>query len=80
MARYRMKPRECEAVQWFKEGDHPAVVNNPIGDPRTPGSYAVLTKYGYANVISGDWIITRGDDIDVCRKWIFESMYEPADS
>jgi hypothetical protein len=65
MARFRSKPVEIEAVQWFKEGDHPAVALYYFA---SGPAQAVTGAQGKSHVNSGDWIITepRGDGFYPC--------------
>lgn len=57
MTKYMKKPIAVEAVQWFKLGDHPAVV----ADARSPTGFAMHTLENQQikhEVKVGDWIIT----------------------
>jgi hypothetical protein len=57
VAKYMKKPIAVEAVQWWKLGDHPAVV----ADDRSPTGYAMHTLENQQikhEVKPGDWIIT----------------------
>lgn len=78
--KFRKKPVVIEAVQWFKEGDHPAVIrktaNNRYGDEGIPW---VPTLEGGHIVTPGDWIITgvKGEHYP-CKPEIFAMTYEPA--
>ncbi len=88
-ARFRKRPVEVDAVQWFKHGDHPAVdrwaVKSTIlseepfvvGEPREWVNY-VLTLEGEMRVSPGDWIITgvKGEHYP-CKPDIFAATYEP---
>lgn len=80
MPRFRKKPIVIEAIQWFKDGDHPAVKRIPI--ELVNGCWAVdqiETLEGPMNVIPGDWIITgvEGEHYP-CKPDIFEASYELA--
>ena len=81
MAQYRKKPVVIEAVQWFKDGDHPAVVLTApaIGEARSVP--AIYTLEGWMFVSPGDWIITgvQGEQYP-CKPDIFEATYEPVQS
>lgn len=94
--KFRKRPVVVEAVQWFKHGDHPAVVrylDTPEGiekysrsSARHWGSYAeefpaIETPEGVMRVTEGDWII-RGikGEFYPCKPDIFAATYEPADS
>lgn len=76
MAKFRKKPVVIDAVQWFKVGDHPAVVGrNALGE----GMGWVPTLEGGHIVTPGDWIITgvKGEHYP-CKPDIFEQTYEEA--
>ena len=78
--KYRKKPVEVEAVQWFKPGDHPAVSTFIYEDygPR----YGIQALEGTMWVNPGDWIVGPG----VSGKYwpvqddIFKQTYEPVES
>lgn len=72
--RWRKKPVVIEATQWFKPGDHPAVV---LKD----GAPWVETLEGGHVVTPGDWIITgvKGEHYP-CKPDIFAMTYEPANA
>jgi hypothetical protein len=74
MARYLKKPLVVEAVQWFKHGDHPAVL--AAGD----AAGYIDTPEGRLSVEPGDWIITgvAGENYP-CKPDIFAKLYSPAD-
>ena len=76
MALYRKKPVVIEATQWFKMGDHPAVIDFGI---HVEGCGWVNTLEGGHVVTPGDWIITgvKGEHYP-CKPDIFEATYEPA--
>lgn len=75
--RFRKKPVVIEASQWFIPGDHPKVVQAPMGGTAN-GAYGVHTATGFALVSPGDWIITGiTGEVYPCRKEIFEATYEP---
>lgn len=75
--RFRTKPFEFEASQWFKFGDHDAVVSRVFDERFAPG---VLTRQGWARVDAGDWIITLPDGESYpCKPDLFTTKYEPAD-
>lgn len=65
-----------EAAQWFKHGDHPAVLMDVRGDP----TGYVDTPEGRLRVEEGDWIITgiAGENYP-CKPQIFEQLYKPAE-
>jgi hypothetical protein len=73
--KFRKKPVVIEAVQWFKMGDHPAVLESQGND----GPYPFIdTLEGPHLVTPGDWIITgvKGEHYP-CKPDIFEMTYEP---
>ena len=76
MARYVKKPVVVEAVQWFRHGDHPAVLAESSGD--TVGY--IDTLEGRLRVEPGDWVITgvAGENYP-CKPEIFEKLYTRAD-
>jgi hypothetical protein len=76
MARYLKKPVVIEAVQWFRPGDHPAVLVERTDD--TVGY--IDTLEGRLRVEPGDWVITgvAGENYP-CKPEIFEQLYVPAD-
>ena len=76
MGRYMKKPIVIEAVQWFRHGDHPAVLREP-GDGKV--GY-IDTLEGRLRVEPGDWVITgvAGEHYP-CKPDIFEQLYLPAD-
>ena len=71
--KYRKRPVVIEAVQWFKQGDHPEVTRY-MKDER---GY-IETLEGGCIVTPGDWIITgvKGEHYP-CKPDIFELTYEP---
>jgi hypothetical protein len=75
--KYRKKPVEIEAVQWFKDGDHPAVTRFFAQDPEQKGYGWIKTLEGGHIVTPGDYIITgvKGEKYP-CRPDIFEMTYE----
>jgi len=76
MGRYRKKQVEVDAVQWFRAGDHPAV----IADGADEAASYIDTPEGRLNVQPGDWIITgvAGEHYP-CKPEIFEQLYTRAD-
>ncbi len=76
MARYTKKALVIEAVQWFKQGDHRAVVAESASD----AIGYIETLEGRLRVEAGDWIITgiAGENYP-CKPEIFEQLYKPAD-
>ncbi len=93
MAKFRKKPVEVEATQWWKNGDHPEVVRR-FRHHAIPGSNHcrkcsdtmrhhgwIETLEGGHIVCPGDWIITgvKGERYP-CKPDIFEATYETVDS
>jgi hypothetical protein len=90
---FRKKPVVIQAAQWFKHGDHPAVIrawDHPEGTTTSKefadiwGKHAVEfpavdTLEGLMRVTVGDWIITgiQGEHYP-CKPEIFAATYEPA--
>lgn len=76
--KFRKKPVVIEATQWFKDGDHPAVIRRTdlhwCGDEGVPW---VPTLEGGHVVTPGDWIITgvKGEHYP-CKPDIFAMTYE----
>ncbi len=75
MAKFRKKPVVIEAAQWFKLGDHPAVIR--FRDDISESIGYVETLEGGHIVNRGDWIITgvKGEHYP-CKPDIFEMTYE----
>jgi hypothetical protein len=73
--KFRKKPVVIEATQWFKLGDHPAVVR--FRDDISESIGWVETLEGGHIVNRGDWIITgvKGEHYP-CKPDIFEMTYE----
>jgi hypothetical protein len=76
MTRYMKKQIVVDAEQWFKHGDHPAVLAEPGDD----GVGYIDTPEGRLRVEPGDWIITgvAGENYP-CKPDIFAQLYTPAD-
>ena len=70
MARYLKKSVVVEAVQWFKHGDHSAVL---MGSAEK--AY-IDTPEGRLRVEAGDWVITgiAGENYP-CKPDFFERLY-----
>lgn len=84
MAKYRKKPVVIDAVQWFKDGDHPKVIRcncETVGNSVCSqcGHPYISTLEGPHRVTPGDWIITgvQGEHY-ACKPHIFAKTYEPA--
>ena len=92
MARFRKKPVEVEAAQWFQPGDHPAVYAcaapyRRIGDSQLcEACHHRVVAHGLVDTLEGsrhrvcpgDWIITgvKGEHYP-CKPDIFKVTYEP---
>ena len=83
--KFMKKPVVIEATQWFKNGDHHAVLSAPLDV--VPDGYIldyngwVQTLEGGHIVTPGDWIITgvKGEHYP-CKPDIFEMTYEPVEA
>ena len=77
--KYRKKPVEVEAVQWFKQGDHPAVQEFVFEDFGT--KYGIRTLEGTMWVQPGCWIV--GPDVDgeywPVQDSVFKQTYDPVE-
>lgn len=80
MARFRRRPVEVEAEQWFPGKAMRGVTEKD--DPEQPGERVgeVQTLEGPLYARAGDWIVTgiRGEQYPV-KPDIFDEIYEPAD-
>jgi hypothetical protein len=88
--KYRKRPVVVEASQWWKPGDHAAVVHPiPAGVPIVKAGLAthaveamgaIQTLEGWILVSPGDFVI-RGvhGEFYPCKPDIFEKTYEPAE-
>jgi len=86
--KFRKKPVEVEATQWFKDGDHPTVFPVKKHAPNDEHwSPSISTGFGWMNTLEGimqvtpgDWIITgvMGEHYP-CKPDIFEMTYEPVE-
>ena len=85
MAKYRKKPVVIEATQWFKDGDHPAVVMRDTYEQKkiSPG-ITYVGKVPIVKTLEGEHIVTPGDYIITgvvgetypCKPDIFLMTYE----
>jgi len=75
--KFRKRPVVIEATQWFKDGDHPAVMRHPNSQANREGYGWVHTLEGGHVVTPGDWIITgiKGEHYP-CKPDIFAATYE----
>ena len=86
MAFFRKKPVVIQATQWFKDGDHPAVIARDPENPQDKTSFNVPDGHGWVPTLEGGHIVTPGDWIITgvkgehypCKPDIFEATYEPA--
>jgi hypothetical protein len=81
--KFRKKPVEIEATQWFKMGDHPAVTihrNQKLVEGLAPYGWVETLEGGHI-VTPGDWIITgvKGEHYP-CKPDIFEMTYDAIDA
>jgi len=80
MPKFTKKPVTIDAVQWFKDGDHPQVKIWDSGSQvYVRGMPYVKTLEGLMLVTPGDWIITgvKGEHYP-CKPDIFAMSYDPA--
>jgi hypothetical protein len=77
--KYRKKPVEVEAVQWFKPGDHPSVTSFIFEDLGV--KYGIQTLEGTMWVTPGCWIIGPGATGEYwpVQNDIFNMTYEPVE-
>jgi hypothetical protein len=78
--RFRRKPVEVDAVQWFKDGDHPAVTSFPRREGICRQCEKPRNNHGELNfylVCPGSWIITElNGEVNPCTPDIFNRLYE----
>ena len=68
MTRYCTRPREVEAVQWFKYGDHPAVREY------SPRPFGYITNVGMVHPT--DWIVTDATGNRIVKAADFAEQFE----
>jgi len=83
--KYLKKPITVDAVQWFKEGDHPAVWVDEwkidmlcnVCNKKMSSHGEIKTLEGTLTVCPGDWIITgvKGE-VYPCKDYIFKLTYD----
>ncbi len=89
MSKYRKKPIVIEAVQWFKNGDHPVVESSAgmgdricetCGHPSNAHGWCPTPEFKEI-VCVGDWIITgiKGEFYP-CKNEIFVATYDAVES
>ena len=83
--KYRKKPIEVEATQWFKNGDHPEVTMSETSGFSSNCSQCgrIISDHGWGDALDepvicpGDWIITDANgELSSCKPAIFEQTYE----
>ena len=82
--KFRKKPYVVEAIQWFKFGDHPAVIEVPPKDGARPSQMKkfgwLQTSMGGHQIRVGDWIIRNPNgELSSCNPETFERIYEPVE-
>lgn len=86
--KYRKIPVEIEATQWWRPGDHPAVVHPVPRDVPVPdrsGSAIRVEVLGEIRTLEGWMLVTPGDYVIrgvagehyACKPDIFLKTYEP---
>ena len=79
MAKFKPKVQEVEAVQWWKQGDHPGVEPYDVHDPQDKYGW-IATQNGSGVVEPGDWIVTDSKgDVLVYDQPCFAEMFEPVE-
>ena len=81
--KFRKKPVVMEAIQWFKDGDHPEVA--PIPERYKDFNPVIEGATGYIDTLEGGHFVTAGDwiikgikgEFYPCKLDIFEATYEP---
>lgn len=90
MTKFRKKPIEVEATQWFKNGDHSKVIHYYCPSNRDKNSQCKkcghkMYEHGWIDTLEGGYIVCPGDYIITgvkgecypCKPDIFEATYEP---
>ena len=88
--KYRKKPVEIEANQWFKMGDHPVVGahSSLIRDKECGHCGHDLQFHGWVETLEGGHIVCPGDwiiegtsgEFYPCKPDIFPDIYENVDN
>ena len=80
--RYRHRPTEVDAVQWFKAGDHPAVMEPCELQRMHHRNFVVKTRAGFLkDVRPGDFVLTLENGThEVLSAAEFEALYEAVGS
>jgi hypothetical protein len=78
--KYRKKPIVVDAVQWFKDGDHPSVLRFNY-DFDGSFKYGIQTLEGTMWITPGCWIVGPGAQGEYwpVQDYIFKQTYEPVD-
>lgn len=82
MAKFKKKPMEIEAVQWFKTKPHCTEVYKfmPDGLIDLNGDLSIHTLEGLMRVDEGDWVIKGVEgEYYPCKPSIFKASYEQID-
>ena len=90
MPKYRKKPVEVEAVQWFKVGDHAEVemAMSPALSCRCGFCNRLTMDHGAVRcsanernkICPGDWIVTNGEgEITILNSNDFKDAFEPVE-
>lgn len=79
---FKLKDYFVDAVQWFKNGDHPLVVSRTPIDGTPENSVSVLpTKSGDIMVNRDDYVVTHPNgDIEVQTPENFSKSFESVES
>ena len=79
MAKYRKKPLEVDAEQFFPDGKSPLPFSEHGACCFDGKRWYVKTAGAKAQIFPGDWIIAEFDNQGFypCRPDIFEATYEP---
>ena len=79
MRKFREKPKEVGATQWFKHGDHHAVSEHPdIPDRGVLETSPYEERRKALTVCPGDWIVWHDGEYAVMEDDVFRAKYEPA--
>ena len=85
MTKYRKTPVVVEAVQWWKNGDHPQVSECPTSYTNTGVCHLCDRAFGSHGqllvadcvICPGDWIVTDATGAPhQCRSYLFTAIYE----
>jgi hypothetical protein len=80
MPKYRHKPIIVDAIQWFKLGDHPAVIPMPeifYNYQNQTFSKGYFADGHYPEFVSpGDWVITNSTSTFIMSDKKFKETYE----